>query len=447
MKINFYLKDKNSTGKTPILILFNYNGKRLKYYSGISIKPKSWNKSSGKICSGVSGSVGLNATLKKMEYELSESYRKIINEKKSIPEPAYFRAILDNNFKNTIQTGNKEFFDYYDIFINAKQEEGVDIKRYKGLRSHLKAIEQKIKVKLSFETFSRSFYKKYIDYFVSIKHANKTIRDRHLKDIKAYFNWCVLNEHIEKNNFTGIKFPYQVSDPFEIALDKKELKTLHDLDLSKNIRLQNVRDLFLIECYTGVRFSDLNKITPENIKGDELHIYTEETRENNVVIPLRPDALEVINRYHSKGLELPLKTNQKTNEYLKELGRIAGLNDAITWVVLSGRNKIVHKKKRYEKLQTHTGRRTFITTNIERGLTPLQIMSITTHRTYSEFQKYYKPERLNIKQQYLNAWLQVNTKYNTSELIKRLLINNVDKNKIALSFGVNSSEIDELTSN
>ena len=185
-------------------------------------------------------------------------------------------------------------------------------------------------------------------------------------------------------------------------------------------------------------------IVVDNIKGNELHIYTEKTRENNVVIPLRPEALEIINKYHLKGLEIPIKTNQKTNEYIKEIGKLAGMDDTVSWVVLSGRNKTVYKEKRYNKLKTHTGRRTFITTNIERGLTPLQIMSITTHKTYSEFQKYYKPERINIKQQYLTAWSQVKTRFDTSELIKRLLLNGADKNIVAVSFGISKSEIETL---
>jgi len=74
-------------------------------------------------------------------------------------------------------------------------------------------------------------------------------------------------------------------------------------------------------------------------------------------------------------------------------------------------------------------------------------MSITAHRTYFEFQKYCKSERINIKQQYLTAWSQVKTKYDTSELIKRLLINSVDKKTISDSFSIDVIDIDNLTKN
>jgi len=447
MKINFYLKDKKTVGKTPILLSFSYNGNRLKYSTGISIHSKSWSNKSGKIHSGVSGSVGMNAILKKMEYELSEIYHRIIHDDDEIPPPDFFKEYLNKKFKNTSQTDNKGFYDYFDEFIEEKRKAGADIKKYNSLINHLKNIEKKLKIKLSYKTFSRKFYQTFIDFFVEIEQTNQTIKDKHLKALKTFLNWSVFNEYTSINNFSGIKFPYQISVSFEIALTEQEVKRLHDLDLSKNIRLQNVRDIFLLECYTGVRFSDLKKITKDNIKSDELHIFTEKTRENNVVIPLRPEALEIINKYHSKGLELPIKTNQKTNEYIKEIGKIAGMDDTVSWVVLSGRNKTVYKEKRYDKLKTHTGRRTFITTNIERGLTPLQIMSITTHKTYSEFQKYYKPERINIKQQYLTAWSQVKTKYDTSELIKRLLMNGVDKKMVTDSFGIKISDIDSLSKN
>ncbi len=406
MKINFYLKDKKSDGKTPILLSFSYNGNRLKYSTGISIHPKSWSNKSGKIYSGVSGSVGMNAILKKMEFELSNIYHKIIHDDDNIPAPDFFKEYLNNKFKNTTQTDSKTFFEYFDEFVESKYKTGAEIRKYNSLRNHLKNIEKKLKIKLSYNTFSRKFHQTFIDFFVEIGQTNQTIKDKHLKAIKTFLNWSVFNEYTPTNNFSGIKFPYQVSESYEIALNEKDIKNLYNLDLSEKIRLQNVRDVFLLECYTGVRFSDLKKITADNIKGNELHIYTEKTRENNVVIPLRPEALEIINKYHLKGLEIPIKTNQKTNEYIKEIGKLAGMDDTVSWVVLSGRNKTVYKEKRYNKLKTHTGRRTFITTNIERGLTPLQIMSITTHKTYSEFQKYYKPERINIKQQYLTAWSQ-----------------------------------------
>lgn len=116
---------------------------------------------------------------------------------------------------------------------------------------------------------------KFINYFVKLKQANSTIKEKHLKSIKTFLNWSVLNNYTDNNNFSNIKFPYKISESYKLALSEKDLRALHNLDLSGNKRLGNVRDVFLLECYTGVRFSDLKRITAENIKGDELHIYTQ----------------------------------------------------------------------------------------------------------------------------------------------------------------------------
>ena len=104
MKIKFYLKDKKTSGKTPITLSFSYNGKRLRYSTGISIKKKSWNEKNEQVYSGVKDSIDINEILEGIVNDLKSEYRKIIRNKEDIPESDYFKEILDKNYKNTTQT-------------------------------------------------------------------------------------------------------------------------------------------------------------------------------------------------------------------------------------------------------------------------------------------------------------------------------------------------------
>ena len=421
MKIRFYLKDKKTAGKTMIILSFHYNGKRLKYSTGISVKPKSWSTSSKQIYSGVSSSVIKNATLKKMEYLLSEEYNTIVHDNDDIPETDYFKKLLNSKFKNLSQTDSNTFFDYFDEFVKKKKEIGADIRKYNSLKKHLSNIEKTLKIKLSFKTFSEQFYETFIDYFVGLGQANQSIKDKHLKAIKTFLNWCVYKGYTKKNNFTGKKFPYPISKPHHIALTEKQVRILHELDLTANIRLQNIRDIFLLECYTGVRFSDIKKITPENIKEEELYIYTDKTATNNVEIPLRPVALEIINRYHSKGKDIPLKSNKTINKYIKEIGEIAGFDDTITWVVTSGRNMTEHMKKGFQKL-------------IKAGET-LQTLKANSEST------------LNIEEIKTNCYKAMNDDFNSPILIAHLfeavrIINLINDGKES----INNADLDNLKS-
>ena len=138
MKINFYLKDKNSKTITQILLSFSYNGKRLRYPTGISTKTKSWNNMTSKVYSGVIGSVSKNTRLSELESTLSKAYQNIILNNEEIPKPNYFKQILDEKFNSKLikeeqeigKEQKKTFFNYYDEFIESKKTAGANINKF-----------------------------------------------------------------------------------------------------------------------------------------------------------------------------------------------------------------------------------------------------------------------------------------------------------------------------
>ena len=99
MQLNFYLKDTVSKTETNILLFFSYKGKRLKYYSGISILPKQWSKSKQIIYSGVTNSEELNKQLRELKKDVEKEYLNQIN-KGVIPTPAYLKGFLKNRLKD-----------------------------------------------------------------------------------------------------------------------------------------------------------------------------------------------------------------------------------------------------------------------------------------------------------------------------------------------------------
>lgn len=80
----------------------------------------------------------------------------------------------------------------------------------------------------------------------------------------------------------------------------------HELERAKNpfsfphfLHLDRVRDLFLVGCWTGLRFSDFSRIAPENIKGDFIEIETQKTAEP-VVIPIHTTVKQIMKKYKGK---------------------------------------------------------------------------------------------------------------------------------------------------
>ena len=199
----------------------------------------------------------------------------------------------------------------------------------------------------------------------------------------------------------------------------KEFESLINLDLSDNKRLDQVRDVFCFSCTTGLRYSDLNLLRREHIKGDEIRFTVKKTKEL-LTIPLNAYSLAILDKYKDKNKPLPVISNQKLNLYLKgwdekdENGKIkkhneglceiAGINESIEIVRYKGtkREAIVYPK--YELIGVHTGRKTFATLSLEKGMSAEEVMSITGHKDYKSFKRYVKITENRKKVVMVKAW-------------------------------------------
>lgn len=178
----------------------------------------------------------------------------------------------------------------------------------------------------------------------------------------------------------------------KIALSFEELETLYNLDLSGHPGLIQSRDLFLIGCYTGLRFSDFSRIQAENVEQGEdgrkyITIVTQKTG-TLVTIPLLPIPEALLQKY---GYNAPKLTNQYLNRNLKELGKLAGLTGKMFVINTAGgvRNDEILEKS--ELLSSHVARRSFATNFYKQGKTPIHdLMRITGHATEKQFMQYIK---------------------------------------------------------
>jgi integrase len=147
--------------------------------------------------------------------------------------------------------------------------------------------------------------------------------------------------------------------------------------------------LFIIGCYTGLRFSDLSQLRKENIiKGGHMaKISTIKTGEM-VMIPLKGIVKTILNKY--EGIVPEALSNQKMNEYLKEVGELAKLNESILITSTKGGKRSTETFKKFELITTHTARRSFASNAYLSGVPTISIMKITGHRTEKSFLKYIK---------------------------------------------------------
>ena len=180
-----------------------------------------------------------------------------------------------------------------------------------------------------------------------------------------------------------------------IALSFKELQHLAQLTLDSE-RLRTVRDVFVFACLTGLRYSDVSRLKKVNFTTIErngtplsiIDIVTQKTGER-VTIPLHPMAQTIIARHGGTLPKVP--SNQKLNDYIKELGKLAAFTGVVQLRTNVGGKLLVKTKMKCEVISTHTARRTFATVAFSHFKIPtLLIMKITGHKSEREFMKYIR---------------------------------------------------------
>ena len=191
-----------------------------------------------------------------------------------------------------------------------------------------------------------------------------------------------------------------------IYLNEDEIKAIYDLNIPKlkqeglideKRRMEETRDLFIIGCYTGLRRSDLNKLNDGiwNLDKDKnsVSIVAEKTKKR-VVIPLHPFVRAIYYKYNGHLPKLGDKHN--TNVHLKNLARLADINEIVSKRDNRGGKVKTLKHLKYELVSFHTARRSFATNMFLKGIPCRVIMQLTGHTNEQTFLKYIKatPEQI-----------------------------------------------------
>ncbi|MDI1354604.1 MAG: tyrosine-type recombinase/integrase [bacterium] len=270
---------------------------------------------------------------------------------------------------------------------------------FNALYAHLTAFKENIQLNEINETFWNDWRDK---YFVAIKKFSNNSINKNLKKFKQFLHFVnrkeMITPAIKVNEF---KYLDELQTPFKIALKLHEVETLLNLDLTNNTRLERVRDLFALEIFTGQRFSDIPKlIDKNNISDTSITIYQQKTNEQ-VTIPMHPQLKKHLKNIFKKYPEgLPIITNQKFNEYLKDLCKLAGFTQQHSFIRLVGKNKIKHLEFRYDLISSHTGRRTFCTLALAEGLKAELIMKVSGHQSYEQFAQYVKVDDADVQNEF-----------------------------------------------
>ncbi|HVI43497.1 MAG TPA: site-specific integrase [Chitinophaga sp.] len=403
MEIKLYLKRPEATTPTGIFARITYEHGRFKYYLPEKINPAYWNPKTHRTVKSKDFPEfsEFNDRLDNIEKIIKNTRRKFMNDNDNTPpSPPVFRDLLDTALGRKEIKKAETFFSYFEDFNN-RSEKGERIspktkrrtspntnKGYVTTLNHLKDFQATYKRKIDFDNIDVKFHSDYVSYLTStVKLGINTIGD-HIKRIITIMAEAKSRGIPVCNDFETDYFFKPQEETDSIYLNEQELKLIEQLDLSNDLKLDRTRDLFLIGCYTGLRYSDYSILSPEHIKGGYIEIRQTKTT-GKVVIPVHPVIQGILNKYNE---ELPrVISNQKMNDYLKDIGKkVKELHVSITISYTKGGERKTETQPKFTLISTHTARRSFATNEYLAGTPVVTIMAITGHKTEKAFLRYIK---------------------------------------------------------
>ena len=312
---------------------------------------------------------------------------------KVVPTKEQFQSVFNSNIGREKKVVlDKTFFEYYDDFMAEEGSfnqwtEATKIK-LKVIRNHLFNFDSE----LTFEKLTEQKFIEYLNYLQrELKLKNSTIL-KHISFVKWFLRWSCRKGYNTNTFFEVFKPKLKDTQKKVIFLTPTEFKQFREYQIPEQKKyLERVRDVFLFQCFTGLRYSDVENLKKSDIRDNFIEVTTVKTSDS-LKIELNQHSKGILDKYKdyedSKGRALPVITNQRMNEYLKELAELAGINEPIRETYYVGNERFDEVTPKYALIGTHAGRRTFICNALSLGIPPQVVMKWTGHSDYKAMKPY-----------------------------------------------------------
>ncbi|WP_308005443.1 tyrosine-type recombinase/integrase [uncultured Chryseobacterium sp.] len=399
MNYTFKLKQPNGTKESLIYFrsFFNNENKNFIYSTGEKIKPSEWDFE-GRQPNDLNGRTKraeIHRSVKMQLDRYSSFFTEIVNRYKNINEELtvdILKQRFDEKFKKI--TVKSDFFRIYQEFLNEKENDytgnsisSSTLKRYKCNKNLLEDFESTCRVKISLGKFDDKLYNKFLKYCIEEKKHSANTLHRNVGLLKTFLLWALNKKYTYNNNFITFKKPAKFTTD-EIALNYEQVELIYNYDFSNNKRLERVRDLFVFGCTTGMRFGNYSTISKSDVDGNFIRVIDLKSKSKNLAIPLNSISKSILEKY---DYNLPSITNQKMNEYIKEVFKKLEFTDEIKKTMKYGDELVDQRAEFWTRISSHTARRSFITIMKNKRVPDKVIMSYTGHTSLEVFNAYYRP--------------------------------------------------------
>ena len=389
----------------PIRMRVNFASQRIEFTTGYRIDVAKWDGDKQRVKNGCTNKLKqsaseINAALLGYYTELQEIFKRF-EVAEIMPSPAEVKEAFNNrhgqNEKTELASADtsnvpSNFFEAFDDFVRVcgRQNDWTHstFEKFAAVKNHLKNFRSE----LSFDFFDEEGLTEYVQYLREVREMRNSTIGKQLSFLKWFLRWSFKQGMHSNNAYDTFKPKFKDAQKKIIFLTWEELNRLREFKIPPTKQaLERVRDVFLFQCFTGLRYSDVFNLRKSDIKGDHIEVTTVKTSDS-LSIELNDHSRAILEKYKDVEFEndkaLPVITNQKMNDYLKELAELAEINEPVRPTYYKGNERIDEVTPKYALLGTHAGRRTFICNALALGIPPQVVMKWTGHSDYKAMKPY-----------------------------------------------------------
>ncbi|MCT1525064.1 phage integrase SAM-like domain-containing protein [Sphingobacterium hotanense] len=420
--ISFRLRDNKAITPTPITCFVEFDGKPVvKIPTGTKILPSKWNQEKERPIGGMKGLESMEAgaiteKLSAVRTTVENHYREHVNRFKTYPDKGIFKEQVMESISGDTSAQKEEdrpdpsLLNFFERQIRLSREgkrliikgprkgkpyRENTIKSYEGTLALLRDYMGNRKLKtLDFDHITMDFYYDIRNYMFEDASFSLNYFGKVIKHVKLFMKEAEEEKLHSSTVYRSKAFIKVEEETDAVYNDIKQLDAIYSVDLTGHPGLKNARDLYLLGSWSGLRFQDYSVLVEKaRVSGDFIHIETEKTGVF-VAIPILPVTREILERYRLEDgtycYPKPI-SNQKLNDYIKIIGKMAGLTQPVTISVPDGGKRIKITIPFHDAMGTHTARRSFATNMYKHYRLPaLSIMKITGHTTEANFFRYIR---------------------------------------------------------
>lgn len=413
--IIFWLEKRKKNGivveeNMPISMRLTFNSTRINFSTGFRIDASKWDEQKQRVKNGCTNKAmqsasEINTVLNQYEAELHSIFKKFetldtMPTKDQVKE-AFNRMHLSESAKEEgaaqLEQEEKKAkrprpSDVMREFIS--ENETINqwtwgtIEKFNAIENHFKDFN----ARLTLDEYDKAHLAKFVQFLIDKKDMRNSTVKKQLGYLKWFFRWCQEKGYCNCGDYQSFDPKLKTTPKKVIFLDEHELEQLETYEIPENKKyLERVRDVFLFCCYSSLRYSDVYNLKRSDVQGGKMLITTIKTHDD-LAIELNKTTTALLKKYADCDFPgnkaLPVITNQKMNDYLKELCELAGIDTPISEVFYKGgvRHEITTPK--YALMSTHAGRRTFICKALSMNIPPEVVMKWTGHSDYKAMKPY-----------------------------------------------------------